>query len=194
MRKFGFKKRKVRQSLMVAKSLTVLALNIDGLREPGRVLALAAYAARAGADILIITETHLRSKEARALRVEGYEVVTEHSREPNLTKMCGGVVILARVGITCVELEKAPQLALPLNSCSVLVYLHDNDLEALKITGVYLPPKGAMTFEKLNKLTNSDSSAMIRGKRVGHLLGGDFNHPSWKKDFTKWQGLLACGS
>ena len=92
---------------MAARSLTSLALNIDGLREPGRDLALAEYAAWAGADILIVTGTHLRSKEARALRVEGYVVVAEHSREPDLVKMCRGVVILARVGITCVELAKS---------------------------------------------------------------------------------------
>ena len=61
--KFGFKRNKNRdmKCRMVAKSLTVLALNIDGLREPGRTLALAAYARQVRADILVISETHLTS-------------------------------------------------------------------------------------------------------------------------------------
>ena len=191
--KFGFSnishiKESGENRKMVAKSLTVFALNVDGLREPGRSLALAVYAARMKADILIITETHLRSKEARALRVEGYEITSEHSREPDLPKMCGGVAILARIGITCVEMKEAPQLALPLNSSAEMVHLHDDDMEALKITGVYLPPKGDMKMSKLSALTNDASSAQLKGQRIGHLLGGDFNRPSWPKGFREWVG------
>ena len=81
-RRFVSRRARLRQSIAVTKSLTVLALNVDGLREQDRLLASAAYAAKTGADILTITETHLRPREARALAVESYEVVAEQSREP----------------------------------------------------------------------------------------------------------------
>ena len=62
------------------KSLKIVTLNIDGLREAGRSLALAAFAVETEADILVITESHLRVAEARRLQVEGYTVVAESSR------------------------------------------------------------------------------------------------------------------
>ena len=58
-RKFGFKrtKQESKQFIMIEKALTILTLNIDGLREQGRFLALAAYAAKNKADILVASET-----------------------------------------------------------------------------------------------------------------------------------------
>ena len=89
--------------------------------------------------------------------MEGYEVAAEQSRGPNLVKMCGRVVTLARVGVTCTELENAPRVALPLNSRSVMAYLRDQGMGAQKITGVYLPPKAGETSEKLAILTDRKS-------------------------------------
>ena len=138
----------------------------------------------------MIPETHLRSREARALTVEVYEVVAEQSRGTKLVKMCGGVVILASVGVTCTELENAPRVALPLDSCSVMVYLRDQGMGAQKITGVYLPPKGGETSEKLAILTDRKSEVLVMGDRVGRLLVGDFNHPSWPLGYTEWTGMF----
>ena len=55
----------------------MLALNIDGLREPERAPAPAAYANLVRTDIMVISETHLRSEEARALKAEGFEVASD---------------------------------------------------------------------------------------------------------------------
>ena len=62
LRGFGLKRtnqKERKRPTMTEKTLTILTLNTDGLREEGRVLALAAYAAQIRADALVITETHL---------------------------------------------------------------------------------------------------------------------------------------
>ena len=58
--------------------------------EIGTKHALAAYATGSKANFLVITESHLRAEDPGAIVVEGYEVITEHSRQPDLVKMCGG--------------------------------------------------------------------------------------------------------
>ena len=112
-RGFESKRRRHEAQQLPRKSLNVLALNVDGLRELRRAIALAAYAKRIHADVVVITEIYLRSREPRALVVDRYAVVAEHSRETDLAKMCVGVVSMARAGVTRVELKGAPRLSLP---------------------------------------------------------------------------------
>ena len=170
--------------------LRILTINVDGIREPGKILALENFVAQELPDILIVTETHLTEKEARGLILAGYVAITESSMPRDGTRIRGGVAILAKIGVTCEELKEGEvqELALPLYSCTILVFLNDEDQRELKITGVYLPPKGGQTAEKLSVLTGAKVSRMCRGRRVGHILAGDFNHPNWESGYRKWTG------
>ena len=64
-----------------------------------------------------------------------------HSREPDLVKMRGGVGVPAREGASREEVQDTPRLPLPLNSCTVLVNLHDREIGVLKLRGCIYHPK-----------------------------------------------------
>ena len=71
--------------------------------------------------------------------------------------MRGGVAILTKIGASCEELrEGAPKQAHPVYSRSAAVFLEDGDQLALKITVVYLLPKGGRTAESVGRLTGTD--------------------------------------
>ena len=59
-----------------------------------------------------------------------------------------------------------------------MVHLHDDDIGAIKLTGIYPPLEGAQKYGKLKILTDGRSSKLLRGGSEGPILAGDFNHPS----------------
>ena len=82
-------------------------------------------------------------------------------------------------------------MELPLNSCSIVVYLRGTRIPALKITGVYFAPALRPTEEQVRVLTDKKSRFTHDGQEIGRVMGGDFNHPRWA---AVWFGLVAPGS
>ena len=170
--------------------LRIITINVNGLREHGKFLTFEQFAAQEKPDVLVATETHLTAREARRLVITGYKVPTGHSQPKDSGQMKGGVAILVRIGISSEELKggDVPQLELPLYSCSIIVYLQYEDQRAMQITGVYLPPKGGQTAALVGALTTPQVRRMLDGRALGHLLAGDFNHPSWTREYRLWTG------
>ena len=77
--------------------------------------------------------------------------------------MRGGVVILVRNDVTFLELpvedHAATEVGRPLYSCSVLLLLQDGEVGALKLTGIYFPPKTVTSLGQVDRLT--DASTMM---------------------------------
>ena len=84
------RRRKPYPRTVTSRSFNILSPNVGGLSELGTKHALAAFATGSKADFIVLTESHLRAEDPRAIVVEKYEVITEHSRLPDLDKMCGG--------------------------------------------------------------------------------------------------------
>ena len=84
-------------------------------------------------------------------------------------------------------------MAPPLYSCSVMLYIQDQDVCAIKLTGVYFPPKAAVLRGPVWKLTLPSAAPRRQGVVVGQLLAGDFNRISWERILSAWasqHGLL----
>ena len=175
---------------VVRGTLSLLAINVNGLREPGRLFAFESFVALEKPDVLIVTETHLTKPEAWRLNLDEYTVTTKSSTPRDGTRMRRGVVILVRSGGASRELARdlSPKLTLPLYSCTILVYLDDVEHGALKIKGVFLPPEGGHTAVQVRELTGSGSQKEFRGRRVGYVLARDFNRPSWETGYREWVG------
>ena len=86
------------------------------------------------------------------------------------------------------KMDEVPSVSLPQNSCSNLVYLYSEDIPALRVTGIYLPPPAKPRVEDVAMLTDAGSAVKHKKEVVGHLIGGDLNHPSWLHDYEECVG------
>ena len=171
--------------------IRLMALNVNGIRTPRKVLALGRFLAnqQPQPDVCILTETHLFEWEHKKLHFPTYIIAHKSCRRPeDVQQACGGVAILTKKGLSHVQLNDLPQLKPPLNSCSIQIFPNTLNVEALRITGVYLQPAAKPKLQDVSCLTGAESSNFYKGKRVGHILGGDFNHPSWESNFEEWMG------
>ena len=136
-----------------------MTLNVNGLRQEDKILLLGSFLVETRVGILILTETHLTKDEARTIRIPSYYVANECSLIPDRSQMRGGVVILAHKDIVTEELSNSDnqesEVEFPLYGCSVLAYLHDDNLGCIKVTGVYFPPKEAKTLAQVARITDS---------------------------------------
>ena len=179
-------------SLEFQGKLKILTLNVNGIGEPGKLLDSPAFVGRESPVALVVAESQLTKQGARGLKVPGYLVLTESSCPKDDEKIRGGVVILVKDKISGGELTgHTPQLRHPQYSWSALIYLKAQDTKALKITGVYLPPKGDQTAQLLSLITAPKADRVYEGKRIGHLLVEGFNHPSWDAGYRTWTNT--CG-
>ena len=170
--------------------IRILSLNVNGLRQKRKVDALAAFIAslQEQPDVCILTETHLLEHETKNFVLDTYKKAHESCREPTAEQACGGVLIMVKQHARYRKVNDMPTVALPLNGCSILVYLYAEDIPAIRITGLYLPPSAKPKVEDVAMLVNAGSAMTYRGGAVGHLIGGDLNHPSWESEYEEWIG------
>ena len=171
-------------------AIRVLSLNVNGLRQERKVKALGAYLASLSEqpDICILVETHLLEHETDKIVLDTYKKAHESCREFEVEQACGGVLIMVKHHVRYRKMDEVPGVALPLNSCSILVFLYARDIPALRVTGAYFPPSARPTTERAAMLTDHRSTAGYRGETIGHLICGDLNHPSWLTQYEEWVG------
>ena len=178
-------------------TLRVITLNVNGIRDDEKKLALGMFIHATKAQVYILTETHLTKEEARGLNYPSFWVANESSLVPDQAKMRGGVAILVHTDLGFQELPtceyQESEVLPPLYSCSVLVHLLDGDLHHLRITGVYFPPKNVRELAQVARMTEPRNVLRVAGEEIGRLIAGDFNHMSWTGIFDLWlakHGLL----
>ena len=132
----------------------------------------------------LLTGTHVSRSEAGGLT--GRSVARDGCR------VRGGVGILARIGVARNDLDgTAPRLTVPFRSCPAVRYIHDKSLNPPDVAAAYLRPSGGAAAGKLSVLLAPHPSRIHDNQKIGQLLVGDFNHPSWAKDFRRRAGI--CG-
>ena len=168
--------------------LHVMALNVNGIRIDRKRKALGSFIAglEPQPDVCIITETPLYDTEAKLVKYPTYVYANPSSRSRDELQACGGVLILVKQGLGFDKADDLPNVKEPLNGCSILVYLQDPVIHTSRVTGVYLTPAARPTKRQVEMLTNEESRLMTDGKEVGHLIGGDLNHPSWLTENEDW--------
>ena len=97
--------------------ISILTLNIGGLRSPYRVESLKEMAHQLRFGIGVITETHMLEAEMNALEIPGYEIIHKYG----ISKFLGGVMILAAPYVSCKKLTTPPLLPTPIDACSCLI-------------------------------------------------------------------------
>ena len=168
--------------------LVIMTLNVDGVRRRQKRTALGQYVSglRPQPDICIITETHLLEHEVDWLRMDTYERANESCREAEVEQSCGGVIIMVKTGLRYEKETELPNVRRPLNGCSIIVYPKQVGLAALRVTGVYFTPAARALESEVRMLAGRGSAKMVGGRKIGHLIGGDFNHPSWRPGYERW--------
>ena len=169
-------------------TLRILALNVDGLRLKRKRNALGTYVAGLDPqpDVCIISETHLLETEVDWVHYDTYERAHYSCRDIDVTQACGGVLILVKTGLGYRKVDDRPNVQQPLNGSSILVYTRDEHVPAVRITGVYFTPAARPREEQVKMLTDKRSDMIVDGSRIGHIIGGDLNPPSWTAEYAKW--------
>ena len=165
-----------------------LNINVDGVRRKYKRLALLEILVEHRIDVCSVTESHLRKRELKRIKFEGYTIIGEHCRQ-NPGRITGGVLILVRNAVAA-EVEPEPSPFGPrscIEACSIMLYPTDQQETAIKITGVYISPKRtrALTAKKFAKLSKASINNKT-GEIQQHLLVGDFNTTSWTSLFHEW--------
>ena len=111
-----------------------VTINVDGIRpeSPDKITELGALLHKRAVDVCLISETHLDDTEAPRLKLAGFEYANHCSREPEVVKICGGVAIYVRTGLHYKKLDSLPRPELPLTTCSILLYAHDEQIKTLR--------------------------------------------------------------
>ena len=157
--------------------VSLVTLNIGGLRSPYRVESLKEMIHQLKVGIAVITETHMLDDEMDALQIPGYELVHKYG----VSKFMGGVMILAGPQVNCRKLTSPPLLPAPIDSCSCIVYPKRCEEQQMRLTGIYLPPSAEAIPSMLRTLTKSLDLSSEGGLRdLTHLIVGDLNPNTWK--------------
>ena len=158
-------------------NLLIMTLNVNGIRTHQKVRALASYIASLPQqpDICVLTETHLTEPETDTFHLETYLKARSRCREEEADKACGGVLILVRNTVDYTKVTELPGVALPLNSCSIWLHLHNPELPKVRLTGVYFTPAAKPKLDQVRMLTNKQSEHRHEKILTGHLITGDLN-------------------
>ena len=168
--------------------IRIMSLNVNGLRKRRKILALGKYIAslEPQPDICLLTEAHLFEHELKRVQIDTY--VQAHNscrKESDVQQACGGVLILIKKGPRYFKQDDLPELLPPLNGCSVQISPANPQVPALRITGAYIQPAAKPKFHEVGYLTGKGTENYYEGKKVGRILGGDFNPLSWNKGFEQ---------
>ena len=163
---------------LLKQEVTIVTLNIGGLRSPYKLESLKEMAHQVQFGIAIITETHMLNEEMEALKIPGYEVI--HKQGTN--KQLGGVMIIAAPQMSCKKIEDGPTLPAPIDACSCLVYPTHETGYTICLTGIYVPPSAEATPQMLMPLVAPQKFLQTAATpNPTHLVVGDLNPNSWKR-------------
>ena len=117
------------------------AKNVNGIKVPGKSLALGRFLHLHSIDVCVSTKTHLRKEEVKGLALEGLEdfvIKSDCCRLIEDGRIRRGVAILVRMATA--KCSKLPEIVMPadgLSVCSALTPLRDVNVGAIEIVGVY---------------------------------------------------------
>ena len=124
--------------------MTMLTINANGIRTKRQRAFLGKILVDLRIGICVVTETHLRIKELKRIRMNDYVVLADSCRPtPVGDHIGGGVVILVHANFTAEEIPEIGGLPEHLEHCSIKFYPTANPKTATRISGVYISPTGA---------------------------------------------------
>ena len=172
----------------VTSDILIMSLNVNGLRQKRKITALGEYISTLcpQPDICILGETHLTEEETNKFKLSPYRKAHSHCRTMEEGQIKGGVLIMVKSTVSFTKVEDLPGVELPLNSCSIWLYLKNFELPVVRLTGVYFTPAAKPKMSQVEVLTDLRSHTLRQGARPGHIITGDFNHPSWSNQYETW--------
>ena len=168
--------------------ILIMALNVNGLRQKRKVTALGKYISslKPQPDICVLSETHLYEDETDKFCLETYHKAHSSCREPDEEQAKGGVLILVKERVSYTKAVEMPSVSLPLHSCSIWLHLNNKEMPVVRLTGIYFPPSAKPTLSAVEMLTDRRSFTAQYEVQPGHIIAGDFNHPSWTAQYEEW--------
>ena len=171
--------------------LLIMTLNVNGLRQKRKITALGTYLStlERQPEVCILAETHLVENETEGIKLDTYRKAHSHCREEEVEKSCGGVLIMVKKDASFKKDEERQGVSLPLNSCSILLFLNNPEMPVVRLTGVYFTPSAKPRVEQVEMLTGGRSAVLHEGSEMGHIIAGDLNHPSGQGQYSEWIGM-----
>ena len=96
--------------------------------------------------------------------------------------------MLARAGTNCTLIPQELLPVRPVSCCSMVVEAIGGRCQPFRLTGIYIPPPPTtrMTRERIAPLVAENSFGEWKGQKLGHMICGDLNPPSWRETFEEW--------
>ena len=154
------------------RELRIVSLNVNGLRQGRKITASGTFrtAQRPQPDTCTLVETHPFGEETG-------NAVVETCREASAGCRKHEVLTVAKMGLGAMEATGLRGAPVPLRSSSILVFLGEADVPAVRVTGLYVPPSAGPTDETMKVLTDSRPRRRRGGRLSGRVIGWGINHP-----------------
>ena len=126
-----------------------MSVNVNGIREPRKVLARGEYVVRLEpqSDIWTLVETHLFEHSGKTSHSVAHE---SRRKAEDVKRVCDSVTILVKKGLHCIMTDDLPELGRQLNVCSIQIPLNDSRVGELGVTGVFPQPAAKRRFTRSN--------------------------------------------
>ena len=143
-------------------------------------------------DIAILTESHLKDgdifedpgegkERITRMRLEHYCIAHWRNRESEVTRKCGGVLILTRAGIECTLVPQRLLPKRPISCCCLIITAIGGCRQPFRLTGLYLPPPPTARVKPTDVAPILEDHPLCywSGKRLGNL---------WRSQSPKLEG------
>ena len=139
--------------------ILLMSLNVNGLRQRRKVTALGKCIPTLcpQPDICILVETHLTEEETDKFKLSTYRKARSHCRTLEEGQIKGGVLIMVKNRVSFSKADDLPGVELPLNSCSIWLYLGLSEMPVVRLTGVYFTPAAKTKMSQVEMLTGARS-------------------------------------
>ena len=158
-------------------NLTVVCVNMNGLRKKKQRTLLGKLMFDLWAGVCIVTESHLRKPDLDKLAYSSYFMVADYCRPiPLGEKIGGGVVIIVHETVNAESIPEMEGLAPQVEHCAIKLYLTNQGANSVNLSGIYIPPYGVRSGkrDRLERIVDTMAAGQAR-EAPSHILAGDFN-------------------
>ena len=144
----------------------ILTINANGIRARRQRTFLEKALVDLRIGVCVVTQTHLRRKDVKKIRINDYVVLADSCRPTPVGDHIGsGVVILVHANFAPEEIPEIEGLPEHLEHCSIKFYPTANPKTVMRISGVYITPTGAEKLE-IEDLTQLSFPKKMRTLRI----------------------------
>ena len=175
-------------ALISSVETNLVCINANGLRTKRKKTCLSKLLKDLKAGICVVTETHLRKRDLKYLKIDHFVLVADYRRPtPIGGHIYGGSVILVHENFTAEELPEVAGLPPHLEHCSAKSYPTADPRSAMRISGLYVSPTNTkrLVLSDLERISTPLHDAYTQDA-MPHIIAGDLNTTGWPDLYEEW--------